>query len=864
MSETIRNAGTSARHLGNGFVRTVDGAAWLYAQLPAQPPVRDAANWTDRERNAQALLTLLPRIAELTPHIPFAGRKAMKGFYREIHILAVSTPEPFVPSGKLDMASRIRLQREYDNTAVHDRFTLIGVRLATGGGKERRNVWRRMLGALNTITSLDALGIVEDSAFDHDRDTIAQLFQDAGCTIPSNAMMRRALAWWRTDRKPEIVPVMVEHEHMHTFPDYESCRRAARFFDLGGDCRTWRDHNPYSYPMTIVSLGALPFEGQDEREVQDSDWAASLLAQGRGGGQGALCLSVRGLLEPGDMSREQIDKDKENVYDKAMQQAMDGHKRNVRVAGELAAVNDVYQTGERPWPTLIDARVHAAIPQIIDRPTQVLYPGEVSLNPDRQEAAFQDMMIGSPVAFNPSPVYWPVPILAYAGLAGRSVAGDDMGRGAASDLPGALLGFTEADLQPVYVSPFESREKHDPPCLLVTGATGSGKTRVLLHIAAQLAQLPDPYTTKDGVQHPRMVPYAPHVAEDRPHIPIVFLDPKPNSDDFTGFVRKRHGTIVRLDSEDANGILDPLRCIPDRMRTDRVQTAVEMLSQITGGKHGDRARELALTTIVSYGTAHGADCLGEAVDMAYEAYMARGADAEHIDPLVEQITPVLRRVVRSDPMFQLIYGTRHGGRSLAISQGLTLLSAGTLNIISDKTGSSAVSDIQRWVVRMAALGATAAIMGRNGVLIVDEAWSLLGDEFGVGLVTRMGRLARAQHYLPVFASQKVDEFVDAGLEDFVGRGLALGMGVRNEGGSTGESQAQAVCRLFNQPEDGRLHERMMHARVLDTESEAPDWQSLYALFDPADGRLLRGTICYYMGVDGSAIPVEVRISRDLV
>ena len=350
MSETIRNAGTSARHLGNGFVRTVDGAAWLYTQLPAQPPVRDAANWTDRERNARPLLTLLPRIAELTPHIPFAGRKAMKGFYREIHILAVSTPEPFVPSGKLDMASRIRLQREYDNTAVHDRFTLIGVRLATGGGKERRNIWRRMLGALNTITSLDALGIVEDSAFDHDRDTITQLFQDAGCTIPSNAMMRRALAWWRTDRKPEIVPVMVEHEHMHTFPDYESCRRAARFFDLGGDCRTWRDHNPYSYPMTIVSLGALPFEGQDEREVQDSDWAASLLAQGRGGGQGALCLSVRGLLEPGDMSREQIDKDKENVYDKAMQQAMDGHKRNVRVAGELAAVNDVYQTGERPWP----------------------------------------------------------------------------------------------------------------------------------------------------------------------------------------------------------------------------------------------------------------------------------------------------------------------------------------------------------------------------------------------------------------------------------------------------------------------------------------------------------------------------------
>lgn len=58
------------------------------------------------------------------------------------------------------------------------------------------------------------------------------------------------------------------------------------------------------------------------------------------------------------------------------------------------------------------------------------------------------MQIGSEITYCPSPVYWPTPILAFAGLAGRSLAGEDMGEGRKSDLPGALLGFTEKDRQP--------------------------------------------------------------------------------------------------------------------------------------------------------------------------------------------------------------------------------------------------------------------------------------------------------------------------------------------------------------------------------------------------------------------------------
>lgn len=861
MADTrIQNAGTSAIHLGGGYIRTINGEAWQYMQLPAQPPVRDAADQKDREKNARPLLTALPRIAELTPRIPFVSRKAMKGFYREIHILAISTPQPFEPSPRLDDASRYRLQRDWGSHAVHDRFTLIGIRLTTGGGKTK-GFWTRAARIAETLASTDGNGMVPDIDFQRDREAIMEILRDAGCSIPTDMMMRRALAWWRTDRKPEIVPVMVEHEHLHTFPDYQSCKRAERFFQAGGDCHTWTSREPFSYPMTIVTLTPLPFEGQEHTQSMDADWAATLMAQAHGGGQGCLALSVRGLLEPGELTREQIDKDKQNVYDKAVKQATDGHKRNIRIATELDQVDTAYQTGEKPWPTLIEGRVHAAIPTIIDRPSQVMYPGDVLLNPDRQEAAFQDMMIGSPISYNPSPVYWPAPILAYAGLAGRSVAGDDMGHGLATDLPGALLGFTEADAQPVYVSPFESTVRHDPPCLLVTGATGSGKTRVLLWLASQMARLPDPYL--DGTtRHDRMLDYRDIIA---PHyIPGVFLDPKPNSDDFGPFVRKHHGTIIRLDSPDADGILDPLKCMPRALGDYRVNTAVDMLSQITSGEYGDKDRELALQTIISYGDRHGADCLGEAVDMAYDAYVNRRDGWEVIDPLVEDITPRMRRNVQSNGMLRLIYGTRHGGRELAVSQGLTLLSAGSMDIIADPGAVSVPSIIQRWVVRMAALGAAASIQSRNGFLVVDEAWSLLGDRFGAALVNRMGRLARAQHYMPIFASQKVDEFVDVGLEDFVGRGIALGMGVKNEGGVSGDSQAQAVCRLFNQPLDGRLHARMMHARVLDEESREPDPESLYALVDPKSGRIIRGSIPYYIGVDGSAIPVEVNVPDELI
>ena len=112
---------------------------------------------------------------------------------------------------------------------------------------------------------------------------------------------------------------------------------------------------------------------------------------------GCTALSLRGLVEPGEISREQIDKDKDKVLEQAVKQATDGHKRNLGIASDLNQVSEVYQMDGRPWPTVVDAHVHAAIPGIIERTSQVGYPGELNMNADRQDTAWQDMMIGSDV-----------------------------------------------------------------------------------------------------------------------------------------------------------------------------------------------------------------------------------------------------------------------------------------------------------------------------------------------------------------------------------------------------------------------------------------------------------------------------------
>lgn len=851
MMYEIQPSGTFVASHRGGFVRTVNNEAWLYGLMPSQPPVFTASRWSEREQAAAPMFTLLNRLADLAPDMPMLTRRARKGFYRQVHILAISTPQEFYASKKLPDRMRLRLERNNASNTVRDRFTLFGVRLALNADKADGGNQSALTSVANTLITngMDSVsGLSQDENFADDMMIISSIFQQAGLTTPSEEQMRRAISWWVTHSSPEPTPIMVEPQHTHVFPSWDAAGQGYMFkhnIERYVECSDWARRIPRSYPITFCTLGASELTGVEESESTESMWAANLLAANSALGAGALAISIRGLVEPGRYSREQIDKDKEMVLKKVEEQLEAGRATHRRLAGELSAVGDMYQDESKPDATLIEGHVHVALPRLVSYTKDVPYPGLVRLNPNQQNAVFLDMQIGSNVSFNPTPVYWPAPILAYAGLAGTSVAGEDSGKGRKTDLAGGMVGFTEADRQPVYSSPFASREMHIPPAMLVVGRTGSGKTRLLLHLAQQWGQLIDPDD-----------PTGTH------HIPGWMIDPKPNSDDFTGYIAKTGGKIFRLDDPKAEGVLDPLRAIPRHMVDDIVSTSVAMLSQITGGEHGDKSREMALTSIIGYGLRHGAQGLGQAVGMAYQAKMNKTPGSELIDPMVSQLKIELEQLVHNQPMFRLIFATRPGAK-LSSYEGLSLLSAGSLNIIPSGTANSIGTMIQRWIVRMAALGASSTVIGKNGFMIQDEAWSLLGDPFGVDLMIRIGRLAREQHFQPVLASQKVDEFTNAGLQDFTGRGIILAMGSRNEM-SGRESQLEAACRLFDQPADGRMAGRMAGEPVMDPESRAPNWDSLYALFDENDGRLLRGSVGYYIGADKSATPVEIMIDPSLV
>lgn len=105
--------------------------------MPSQPSVSDAADWGERLKAARPLTIIMPRLADLTPSIPLANRRALKSFYRPVHILAMSTPVRFEPSPTLDGRNRRLLAMEHRGDVVHDRLTVIGARLDAGGGKGR-------------------------------------------------------------------------------------------------------------------------------------------------------------------------------------------------------------------------------------------------------------------------------------------------------------------------------------------------------------------------------------------------------------------------------------------------------------------------------------------------------------------------------------------------------------------------------------------------------------------------------------------------------------------------------------------------------------------------------------------------------
>ncbi|MBT1162768.1 hypothetical protein [Bifidobacterium sp. SO1] len=352
--------------------------------------------------------------------------------------------------------------------------------------------------------------------------------------------------------------------------------------------------------------------------------------------------------------------------------------------------------------------------------------------------------------------------------------------------------------------------------------------------------------------------------------PCIYINPK-SGDDLEDATESQHGVVIRLDQDIANGTFDPL-LVMENIEEAKEMAAI-MLSDILNPKGEDTNMELAIAAMLDYGIQHGARCCGLAISTAAQAYVRMqqaGKNPANIG-LPDNTVEVYRHVRLALSHYQsmrLILGTSNETQSLRISQNLTLINAGTRSLVPEPNSEQTVPGrIQQWVLRMVVLGAGAAVRGRDGMVGLDEAWVAMGKGKGASkTLEQWVRMARSQRFTPVLASQKVQEFIDAGLTGGISRALLLALDNPDETNGT-VSPAKSALRLLNISDpSGHMLYRMGLGDTKDNNEPQPMSLKRLKRKNPITGKeeTVRGAVAYFKDGSKQPVPVEIIIPPDLL
>jgi hypothetical protein len=386
------------------------------------------------------------------------------------------------------------------------------------------------------------------------------------------------------------------------------------------------------------------------------------------------------------------------------------------------------------------------------------------------------------------------------------------------DREGAMVGFTEDDRQPAFLSPTAVATEDTYPLCVVAAASGAGKSMMMLFLADQFARMGRP---------------------------VVIIDPKGGSD-HSAAVQASGGQVSSLDDLiSADGVLDPLRFATTKQ--DGIEMAASMILSINPFGNDKLRFEVPLIAALNFGVANGATCIGQALNVAL---------AESRAP--EEMVRAVFDLAEASPMFRAMVGYEPQTVALRVNEGITLIKVGSrhLNLPSPGVDPTTIDISQRIslaLARMMLFGAATALTGRDGVIMQDEAWTILNAD--PKEVERLGRLARSQRVLPVLFSQDISGAVRAGLSGYISRGFV---------GPIGDPvEARAALDLFGiEPTPERLA-RIMAPATTDSyglnDAAAPNWNSMKALRDPYTREVLRGSVWLYSDLSGRVVPVECSI-----
>ena len=793
---------TTLRSRRNDLLMGIDNSVWLYRAMP-MAPIADALTPDDSVAAMEPLMQVVDELAMLA-HSRAGRRGASKSTYREIHILVVNIPRKFRPDRSHPLSDY--LTRSFPTREVDRRVALIGVKLLSdisGGG---------FVGAIHSVADTLISGSVPLSAYDQDYERIGSILSRSSMRTPTSDEYGIANAWWNNGNFPDTT-MLVHADHIHIFASEESAQTAARLGEA--NCAEWPEIESH---VTITMGSVTGFDGLPFVDASEplAHWGSSLIEQG------AVAISIRSLIEPAALTGKELRRRRQQ-YTNDLIERETSRKMNRAEQDEmlmrLGEVEAEYALGGPP--TFHDCSIEVAF---AGRDEQGGYNladiGQAAglsiwTMRHRQDSAMAESMLCSGQRSNPYLHDLPVQTIAASGISSLSVVGDRSG---------ALVGFSERDQQPAYLSPTAASSADGLPMCLVAGQTGSGKTLLMLWLADQIARIKN---------------------SRGENTPVVIVDPKQGSA-HDAAVLASGGRVYSLDSlMTADGVFDPIRF--SKSTDTGVEIAASMLMSINPWGDNRSNYETPLTHALAYGVREGARCTGEALEIAKRDLPAIPSD------MVDRVLDL----AESSPMFRACVGVEPHTDPLKVSGGITLIKVGEgyFNLPEPGAGLTATQQqrISLALIRMCVFGSAMAVAGRSGVVMLDEAWIFLGA--GRAQVEELGRVARSQGVLPMLFTQRVTDAQDAELSGYISRGLILPMQDHNE--------ATAACELFK---IAPTKERLARITAKDSVgggadgSTAPNWSSMRALRDKS-GKVLRGSIAIYSDLDGRAVPVEISIPQ---
>jgi hypothetical protein len=795
---------TMRRRLTGGRVEGVDGSMWLYYKAPLAPVV-DAK---DPQAAYEASLPLTAAVEKIAATIQLRTkwRSMNQTSYRELHLLLVNVPRRFEPPS--DHPNKAQLRASYAHVRQYERLLLVGVRLRdkVGGGGGIRDY-------VDSVVATVAERRTPLSDYDADWRRMRDAMSQAGLIEPADSDFALANAWWTAGHSP-TVPALIETDHFHVFPKPEALNAAARLREDGIDCSDW-PAMPDSYPISIAAI-----EDYEQRAMLATDPNASYIPELLQ--QGAVAISIRALVEPARVTKNELRRNRSRAVRDIREQAENNkldHGEQEELLDNLSQAERAYATDDPPATLIETSTLVAFTGRDPDRGFDVSGLGRgILLAPmtARQLAAWYEMMLASTVRANPHLHDLPSIRVACSGLPSLSTVGDSSG-------VLALIGFTERDRQPAWLSSTAASTADGLPLGVVLSQTGGGKTQLLLWIGHQFGEM---------------------------KVPLVIFDPKIESD-HTIPVLLSGGQIASLDDLlSADGVFDPLRFASSA--EIGIELAASMLLTINPWGTYAADYETPLTVAIKYGVDRGASCIGQALSIAREAQKEDGTPRfpEHmIDSVLD--------LAESVPIFRAVVGMNPSTTPLSVSEGITLIKVGRthLDLPSPNAvdGANLTQRVSLALVRMIVFGSAMAMAGRDGVLLMDEFWTVLAG--GATEMDRLGRVARSQRVLPIGFTQKVSDAIDAQLAGYISRGFI--------GPFEDVEQAVPACELFQlEPTPERLRRLTGKALIGGSaygQDGAPNWDSFRALRDPATGEFLRGAVFTYADLSGRAVPVEVTI-----